>query len=96
MVDIQDKIHTIKTEVKMKIYSLKDEINNLEEDVNYYSNKMTDWSTKIKLNELLPSSHYKQNIFLKHRVKVSIFFCIHKCAQIVVNLLCSLFGFAFK
>lgn len=72
MVAIQDKIHSYKSDVKMKIQSLQQEIDNLEEDVNYYSNKMIDWSAKVKLNEHISISRDKQNYFLKHRVKVGI------------------------
>lgn len=71
MIAIQNNIQNLKCYVKTKISILQQEMNNLEEDVNLYSDKMLEWETKLKINEYHSISQYKQNAtFIKHRVKV--------------------------
>lgn len=71
MIAIQNNIQNLKCHVKSKLSNLQQEIDNLEEDVNLYSEKMIDWDTKVKINEYHSISQYKQNaLFIKHRVKV--------------------------
>lgn len=71
MVAIQDNLQNFKTYIKSNKFKLLKEVNNLEEDVNLYSEKVSDWSTKVKVNEFPAVSNYKQNaMFIKHRVKV--------------------------
>lgn len=71
MITIQSNIQNLKTHIKSKLTSIQQEMSSLDEDVNLYSDRMTDWCTKVTINEYPALSHYKQSTsFVKHRVKV--------------------------
>lgn len=71
MIEIQTNIRNLKCHVKLKLTVLQQEIDNLEEDVNLYADKMIEWERKVKINEYQSISQYKQNAtFIRHRVKV--------------------------
>lgn len=71
MITIQGNIQKLKTHIKSKLCSVHQEINNLDEDVNLYSERMNDWCMKVTIHEYPTISHYKQSTtFIKHRVKV--------------------------
>lgn len=72
MITLQNNIQDLKKYIKSKLLTIANDVDDLEEDVNFYAEKMYDWSKKVEINKYNSISHYKRNAtYLKHSVKVN-------------------------